>query len=156
MACHRPIDLYWLYECRAIYLLRFMEWSKTFNEVSGHYKNSIVLLFVKNQIVNYIYWLLVDGRTCQWFQSSISEWSKNKSFQLRIFCDFVKVFLVNLVEIYLLNTFLLYKYLMLWSPSKVSALGLKPVRPNNKNNVFLVLALTDFLKAFFVIFLFAL
>ncbi len=36
------MDFYWLYECRAIYLLWCMEWSKTFNEVSGHYKNSII------------------------------------------------------------------------------------------------------------------
>ena len=43
MACHRPVDFYWLYECKAIYLLRCMEWSKTFNEVSGHYKNSIIV-----------------------------------------------------------------------------------------------------------------
>ena len=43
MACNRPVEFYWLYECKAIYLLRCMEWPKTFNEVSGHYKNNIVM-----------------------------------------------------------------------------------------------------------------
>ncbi len=40
--CIRP-DIYWLYQYKSIYLLWCMEWPKTFNEVSGHYKNTIVI-----------------------------------------------------------------------------------------------------------------
>ncbi len=44
MAFPRPVDIYWLYQYKSIHLSRCMEWPKTFNEMSGHYKNTITWL----------------------------------------------------------------------------------------------------------------